>query len=280
MDAARFDYWLRDSGRVPLVMGVLNVTPDSFSDGGRFQGVADAVDAAAAMAEAGADILDIGGESTRPGATPVPVEEQIRRVQPVIAAIRREIPIAMSIDTTQWQVAASALDAGADIVNDISAGRDDGRMFAGVAQRQVPIVLTHMRGTPKTMQENPTYQDVVAEVRQFLTERLRDAQAAGIAGHRILLDPGIGFGKTTAHDLAIVGNLAEFTNLGQPLVIGTSRKKFIGAVLNQPDPMQRIFGHAAVISWSVANGAAVVRVHDVGPMKQVMKMICAIRRQP
>jgi dihydropteroate synthase len=277
LDAGQFDSWLRDPRRLPLVMGVLNITPDSFSDGGRFHGIADAVDAASAMADAGADFVDIGGESTRPGATPVPVEEQIRRVQPVIAAIRRELPIALSIDTTQWTVAAAALDAGADIVNDISAGRDDGRMFPNIAQRQVPILLMHMRGTPKTMQDNPTYQDVSADIRLFLTQRLQEAQSAGIARHRILLDPGIGFGKTTAHDLAILRDLTQFAAIGQPVVIGASRKKFIGSVLNQPDPMQRIFGHAAVISWAVANGASVVRVHDVGPMRQVVKMICSIR---
>ena len=277
LDRLGLDSWLRDEKRVPLVMGVLNVTPDSFSDGGRFAAPEDAVAAALEMEAAGADILDIGGESTRPGALPVAAEEQIARVLPAIAAIRRKSSIAISIDTTQWPVAAAALDAGADCVNDVSAGRDHPDMLAGVARRGVPIILMHMRGTPGTMQENPTYRDVIGEIRAFLTERMNAALAAGIERHRILLDPGIGFGKTTEHDLTILRDLRQFVSIGRPLVVGVSRKKFIGRILDQPDVKQRLLGTAAAVAWSVANGAAVVRVHDVGPINEVVRMVCAIR---
>jgi dihydropteroate synthase len=258
-------------------MGILNVTPDSFSDGGQF---ADAPAAAAQGMEllaGGADILDIGGESTRPGSQSVPACEQIRRVAPVIRLIREASAAPMSVDTTRWEVAAAAIEAGVNVVNDVSAGRDDSAMLPGVARAGVPIILMHMRGVPRTMQENPSYGDVTGEVIEFLMERGDAAVSAGINPSRILLDPGLGFGKTADHNLTLLRDLPRLAELGRPLVIGASRKSFIGKILGQSDPQKRIFGDAAVISWSIANGAAVLRVHDVGPMAQVAKMTRAIR---
>jgi dihydropteroate synthase len=257
-------------------MGVLNVTPDSFSDGGRFLDPQAACLHAKQMAGAGAAIIDIGGESTRPGADPVAPEEQIRRIVPVIAAIRPEIDALISVDTTSSRVAQAALDAGADLINDISAGTADPALLPLVAQRQVPIILMHMKGQPKTMQQEPHYDDVVAEVAGYLRIRILAAQDAGIAPHRILIDPGIGFGKTLEHNLALLRHLPTLAQLGQPILIGTSRKRFIGALTNQPDPAQRLFGTAATIAWSATNAAAIVRVHDVGEMKQVVDVIEAI----
>jgi dihydropteroate synthase len=275
MTPADFESWLRSPKRRPLVMGVLNVTPDSFSDGGRFATVDAAVAQAESMAAAGADLIDVGGESTRPGSEPVPADEQIRRVEPVIRRIAR-LPLIVSIDTTRATVASAALDAGAALVNDISGARDDAQMLRVVADRQVPIVLMHMQGTPLTMQNDPKYGDVLEEVRAFLRLRIAAAQGAGIEPHRILVDPGIGFGKTTAHSLELIRRQSELSTLGRPVVIGTSRKGFIGRITNEPEPSKRIFGTAASVAWSVAHGAAIVRVHDVGPMKQVVEMIRAI----
>jgi len=280
LDRPGFESWLRDSSphRRVLVMGVLNVTPDSFSDGGRFAARDAAVAHAVEMAEAGADLIDVGGESTRPGSQPVPAEEQIRRVVPVIEEIaRRNLPVVVSIDTTRASVAAAALDAGAGVVNDISAGRDDAAMLPSVAERGVPVVLMHMQGTPATMQLNPTYDDVVRETIDFLHERIAAAEGAGVAPHRILVDPGIGFGKTMAHNLELLRRQSEFAMLGRPVLIGTSRKGFIGRITNEPEPSRRLFGTAASVAWSVANGAAVVRVHDVAEMSKVVRMTEAIR---
>jgi dihydropteroate synthase len=256
-------------------MGVLNVTPDSFSDAGRF---ADA-DAAVAQVEAqvaeGANLIDVGGETTKPGSQPVPADEQIRRVTPVIRRIAH-LPVTVSIDTTRATVAAAALDSGAAVVNDISGGRDDAAMLPLVAARGVPVVVMHMQGTPLTMQDDPRYGDVVAEVAGFLKERLAAAVAAGIDPQNVLLDPGIGFGKTMAHNLELLRRQAEFLRLGRPVVIGTSRKGFIGRITGEPEPAKRLFGTAATVAWSVAQGAEVVRVHDVGPMVQVVRMVAAI----
>jgi dihydropteroate synthase len=258
-------------------MGVLNVTPDSFSDGGRFSTTQAAIAHARAMAADGAEIIDIGGESTRPGSDPVDDDEQIRRILPVIENLVADpIPAVISVDTSRSRVAQAALDAGAHIVNDISAGRDDPEMFSLVARRRAPIILMHMLGRPKTMQQAPTYDDVTAEVSGFLNERVITAGIHGIDVERILLDPGIGFGKTMRHNLELLRRLAELTVLGRPLVIGTSRKSFIGKITGESEPSQRLFGTAACVAWSVANGAAIVRVHDVEPMVQVVKMIRAI----
>jgi dihydropteroate synthase len=256
-------------------MGVLNVTPDSFSDGGRFATVDAAVAQAQAMVAAGADMIDVGGESTRPGSVPVAADEQIKRVVPVIERIAN-LPVTISIDTTRAAVAQSALDAGVAVVNDISAGRDDGDLLPLVARRGVPVVLMHMQGTPATMQDAPSYRDVVAETISFLRERVAAAQAVGVELSKILLDPGIGFGKTQEHNLELLRRQREFLALGRPIVIGTSRKGFIGRITGESEPSKRLFGTAASVALAIANGAAIVRVHDVGPMVQVVRMTRAI----
>jgi dihydropteroate synthase len=262
-------------------MGVLNVTPDSFSDGGRYAEFADAIAHAREMISTGADLLDIGGESTQPGAKPVSSDEQIRRVVPVIRELAsNKLPVVLSIDTTNSAVAQAALDAGAHLVNDISGARDDERMLSLVASRGVPVVLMHMQGTPQTMQVDPRYTDVVREVAAFLTDRIRAALDCGIAREHILVDPGIGFGKKVEHNLALIRDTAKIAQAvaGHPLVVGASRKGFIGAITGEPEPRNRLFGTAATTAWFVANGASVVRVHDVRPMKQVMLMTRAIAR--
>lgn len=271
-----FDHWLIEAPRRCLVMGVLNVTPNSFSDGGKFADSSSAVAHAEEMIAAGADLLDIGGESTRPGSDPVSVDEQIRRVVPVIEAVRKRHDIALSIDTTRAAVAEAALDAGACFVNDIAAGTDDPGMLPLVAKRAVPIVLMHMRGTPKTMQQNVHYENVLTTVTTFLQQRMDTAQSAGIAREKILLDPGIGFGKGMEHNLKLMRHLAELRVLNRPLLLGVSRKSFIGRITGESEPSHRLFGTAASVGWCVANGADIVRVHDVGPMRAVVKMIEAI----
>jgi dihydropteroate synthase len=257
-------------------MGVLNVTPDSFSDGGRFADPSAAADAALRMFQAGADWVDVGGESTRPGAQPVDPREQIDRVIPVIGQIRRQVNALLSVDTTSAAVAEAALDAGVDVVNDISAGRDDVKMLGLVARREAAIILLHMQGTPATMQVEPTYNDVTEEVSHFLVQRWAAAMDGGIATHRILLDPGLGFGKKLSHNLALMRDTAALARLGAPVVVGPSRKSFIGQITGEANAVDRVFGTAAAVAWCVANGAAVVRVHDVGPIAQVVRMICAI----
>jgi dihydropteroate synthase len=274
---SHFDSWLLNPLRPPLVMGVLNVTPDSFSDGGQYADADAAVEHGLEMATAGADLIDIGGESTRPGADPVFDDEQIRRVVPVIQRLAKEIPdTALSIDTTRSSVAIAALDAGAHIVNDISAGTDDSQMFSLIARRRAPIILMHMLGRPKTMQLAPAYDDVTAEVSGFLNEQIINAGIHGIDVDRILIDPGIGFGKKVEHNLTLLRRLMELTVLGRPLVVGTSRKSFIGKITGESEPSGRLFGTAASVAWCVANGARIVRVHDVEPMAKVVRMISAI----
>lgn len=278
MTSSELSKWLAIPGgnrRPVLVMGVLNVTPDSFSDAGQFASVDAAIAHAQAQIEAGADLIDIGGESTRPGSKPVPAGEQIRRVLPVIERLA-QLPVTLSIDTTRAVVASAALDAGASMVNDISSARDDDEMLPLIARRGVPVVLMHMQGTPLTMQDNPHYADVVEEVKAHLRSRLQAAVDAGVDPSRILLDPGIGFGKTQRHNLELIRHQDELTQLGQPLVIGTSRKGFIGRITDEPEPSKRLFGTAATVAWSVAHGAGIVRVHDVKAMKQVVRMTEAI----
>jgi dihydropteroate synthase len=281
MTPADLDAWLRDPNRRSLIMGVLNVTPDSFSDGGKFDNVTRALQHAREMARDGADLIDIGGESTRPGSLPVDSDEQIRRVVPVVRAITQDgVPVTLSVDTTQSAVAEAALDAGAHVINDISAGRDSDRMFALAATRNVPVILMHMKGIPATMQHEPVYADVTAEVIQFLKDRVEAAREAGINAENVLVDPGIGFGKTADHNLELLRRVKDIVNaVGRPLVLGTSRKGFIGRVTGEVDPSQRLFGTAATIAWGIANGARVLRVHDVGPMAQVARMIEAIERK-
>jgi dihydropteroate synthase len=279
MSPHEFENWLRDPGRRPLVMGILNVTPDSFSDGNRFAGRDSAIAHGRQLVADGADLLDVGGESTRPGAERTPAEEQVRRVQPVIEALAREVSgrCLISIDTTRAAVARAALDAGAGVINDISAGLDDPDILSLAAAHRCPIVLMHMRGQPATMQQAPSYRNVVEDVRDHLRARLAAAVSAGVDPERVLLDPGIGFGKTAAHNLELLRRLAEFASLGRPLVLGTSRKGFLGTIAGEPDPGDRPFGTAASVAWCVANGANVVRVHDVAAMAKVVRVVRAIQ---
>ena len=258
-----------------LVMGILNVTPDSFSDGGRFMDKDRAVEQGLRMAAEGAAILDVGAESTRPGSRPVPVDEQIRRAVPVIEALAGRATVPISIDTHDVDVAKAALDAGASMVNDIMALADD-RMAALVAERQVSIVLMHMQGTPATMQADPSYDDVVGEVLTFLLERAAKAQAAGISRERIFIDPGIGFGKTLEHNLALLRYLDRLVATGYRVLVGPSRKRFIGQITGRENPQDRVFGTAAVVALCVKAGVSIVRVHDVAAMVDVIKMAGSI----
>jgi dihydropteroate synthase len=260
-----------------LVMGIVNVTPDSFSDGGSYSNVDDAVKHAAQMVADGADLLDVGGESTRPGSEAVPADEEMLRVAPVIRRIIDEHPdIPVSVDTRKAEVARAALDAGATIVNDISAGGDPA-MFGVVADGGTGLVLMHMKGEPKTMQEHPSYHDVVAEVRGFLGDRIEAALGAGIALERLCADPGIGFGKTLEHNLAILRNIRAFHHLGVPLLVGPSRKRFIGA-LTGTEVDDRVEGTAGVVAWCAAERVDIVRVHDVKEMARVVRVVDAIAR--
>lgn len=255
-------------------MGILNVTPDSFHDGGRHFSPEAAVERALAMAEEGADFLDVGGESTRPGARPVPPAEEARRVVPVIAAIVRRTSVPVSVDTRNAAVAAEALDAGAVIVNDVSGLRHDPRMAGVVAGRWAAAVVMHMRGTPETMQEDTRYDDLVAEVAASLREGVRLAEEVGVA--EILVDPGIGFGKSAAQNYAILARLREFAPPGRPLLAGVSRKSFIGSALGLP-PSERLEGTIAAAVAAALNGAAVVRVHDVREVSRALRVADAVR---
>lgn len=278
MNAAEFHSWLAESRPRPLVMGILNVTPDSFSDGGEFASAESALVHARRMIAEGADILDIGGESTRPGAARVSADDQIGRVCPVIEAIRRESDIAISIDTTLSEVAKAAVVAGAGILNDISAGREDAAMFALAAQRRLPVILMHMLGEPGTMQNNPDYADVTREVSEFLQKRAQAVAQSGVPAGHILLDPGIGFGKTVEHNLQLLRDLPQLAELGYRVLVGTSRKRFIGTITGVSDPHQRIYGSVASAVWSILHGVSIVRVHDVLPTVQALGMIGAIVR--
>lgn len=264
----------------PLIMGILNVTPDSFSDGGRHAETSLAVQHGLRMVAEGADLIDIGGESTRPGALPVPAYEQERRVIPVIEGLRACLPasIGISIDTTSAQVAAAALTAGADWINDTSAGRDDPAMLALAAERGVPIVLMHRQGQPASMQQDPRYLDVVAEVRDFLAARIAAALSAGIRAERILTDPGIGFGKTLEHNLALLSGLGELVGLGHPLLLGASRKRFLSTICDEPDFAALMPATCATTTIGVLAGAKVLRVHDVAGNRQAAEVAWAVRR--
>ena len=265
---------LQKAGRV-RVMGILNVTPDSFSDGGRFITEEAILAQVADMVAAGADIIDVGGESTRPFAEPVPVAQELARVIGAITAIRKHHPVPISIDTTKAAVAREALAAGADMINDISALRFDAEMIGVVRATDVPVIIMHMQGTPGTMQIAPVYKDVVAEIAAFLEERLRWAESMGVARERFIVDPGIGFGKTVSHNLLIIKRLQEFTRIGCPLLVGHSRKAFIGKVLGQ-EVGEREIGTAAVSVLAAMNGAAILRVHDVAKTVQAVRMAEAI----
>jgi dihydropteroate synthase len=242
----------------PLLMGILNVTPDSFSDGGHYVEVANALLQAKQMVAAGADILDVGGESTRPGAEPISADMQIARVVPVISALRQQLGAAtrISIDTTLHNVAEAALDAGANIINDISAGLHDAKMFRLAATRNVPIILMHLQGSPKTMQENPHYEDVVAEVLAFLQKRIAAALHAGIHAHNIAIDPGIGFGKRKADNLRLLAHLERFVASGYPVLLGASRKRFMGTICAVTEPTELVAATAVTTALGVMAGSS------------------------
>lgn len=256
----------------PLVMGVLNVTPDSFSDGGRFFRVEDAVARGCEMAADGATILDIGGESSRPGAQPVPVDEELRRVVPVIEALARRTECLLSVDTTKAAVAEAAIGAGAHLINDITALAGDPAM-AGVARSSgAGVVLMHMQGTPRTMQQEPRYGDVVAEVRDYLGERMRALEAFGLAREAMAVDPGIGFGKSVEHNVALLGRLEDLGELGRPVVVGVSRKSFLGHLTGRA-LSDRLGPSLAAMVYALARGAHVARVHDVKESCELARLV-------
>ena len=259
------------------IMGIINVTPDSFSDGGKYANVEAAVMRAKQMVADGADIIDIGGESSRPGAEPITANEECRRVIPVVQAVAEQFQIPISVDTYKAKVAREALSAGACVINDITALHGDPNMCQIIADAQAGVILMHMQGVPATMQKAPTYQNVVAEVHAWLTEVASQAVDRGIDSSRIMIDPGIGFGKTFDHNLEILRHLMQFRGIGYPMLVGVSRKKFIGRILDLP-VHQREEGTAATVAWSIINGANVVRVHDVAKMKQVAQVIDTICR--
>ena len=263
-------------GERTLVMGVLNVTPDSFSDGGKFFRVADAVDAALAMERTGADILDIGAESTRPGSDGISGEEELERLLPVLQGLRAQLKIPISIDTQKSRVAEIAIGAGAEMLNDISGLKSDPKLADVASQHGVPLILMHMRGKPRTMQRKPWAKDVVKDVSRGLRESAAIARKAGVRASQIILDPGIGFGKSFAQNYELLAKLPELARLGYPLLVGTSRKGFIGATLarnGEPLPAdQRIWGTAATVAASILMGAHIVRVHDVEEMAQVARV--------
>jgi len=266
--AIKWDKYILKFNR-PLIMGILNVTPDSFSDGGKFLTFRNAVEHGERMAGEGADIIDIGGESTRPYSKPVSAEEEISRVIPVIKKLRKKISVPISIDTYKSKVAEESLKVGANIINDISALRMDSEMGRIAAKYKIPIILMHMKGRPQNMQEKPCYKNLVSEIISFLQHRVESAKKEGIDENKIIVDPGIGFGKTVKHNLEIIRRLNEFKSLGRPLLIGPSRKSFIGKVLNL-DVSQRLEGTAAAVAVCVWNGANIIRVHDVKEMKRVV----------
>jgi len=263
----------------PLIMGILNITPDSFSDGQDFLDPERAVNHALRMVEEGADFIDVGAESTRPGSTRVAATEQIRRLIDVFDALQELLPgtIQTSIDTTLSAVAEVALDRGASLVNDISAGRDDPDMFSLCAEREVYLALMHMQGEPETMQNNPVYSDVVAEVIEFLRARVQAANEAGIHKNKLLVDPGIGFGKSSEHNLSILAHLKRVVTLGYPVLLGTSRKRFMGNLLNEAEPKNLVAATCSTTALAVQSGVKVFRVHDVAENRQAADTAYAIK---
>ncbi|MDY6988549.1 MAG: dihydropteroate synthase [Thermodesulfobacteriota bacterium] len=263
-------------GKGTLVMGIVNVTPDSFSDGGLFFDKEAAIAHGEALAAEGADIIDVGGESTRPFSESVPETEEIRRVVPVIEALAGRLSIPLSIDTNKSEVARRAIEAGASMVNDIGALRLDPDMAGVVAEAGVPVVLMHMKGTPRAMQIDPHYEDVVGEVERFLAQAIERAERAGIDRARIIADPGIGFGKTVTHNLLLIKHLSALRTLGVPILLGPSRKSFITKILGPGDKGREI-GTQAAVAAAVLQGADIVRVHDVGSTKQTLRLVDAIK---
>jgi dihydropteroate synthase len=265
-------------GQRTYLMGILNITPDSFSDGGQFNTLAAALAQARQLVAAEVDILDVGGQSTRPQAADVSETEELERVLPVIEGLRRELATPISIDTTRAAVAAAAIHAGADLVNDVSGGTDDPEMLPTVARLGVPIVLMHRRGTPMTMQSLTDYQDLVGDISQFLAAQIQAAVAAGIDPTRIAVDPGIGFAKTGPQNLELLRRLPLFRSLGCPLLVGPSRKSFIGHLLDRPNPQEREWGTAAACCAAIAGTADILRIHDGPAMRDVCRVADAIWR--
>ena len=267
-----------DWGTKTYVMGILNVTPDSFSDGGEFNQTTSALDRAQKMIQNGVDIIDIGGQSTRPGAEQISLEEELNRVIPIIKAIRQQENIPISIDTTSAEVARTAIEAGADIINDISGGTYDENMFSIAAQLEVPIILMHIKGTPQTMQSLTNYQNLIVEIKDFLEQQINKAIAYKIRPSNIIIDPGIGFAKNVSQNLQLIQQLAQFKTLNSPILIGVSRKSFIGKITGRNNPKDRVWGTAAACCGAIANGADIIRVHDVSSMYDVAKVADAIWR--
>ncbi len=263
-------------GRKTCLMGILNLTPDSFYDGGKYNTLDSAIQRAEEMVAEGAGIIDVGGESSRPGARPVSIKDELGRVIPVIKGLRKKIKKPISIDTYKSEVARIALDSGANIVNDITALRGDKEMAKVLGQRGAPVILMHMQGRPQTMQKKPVYRSVVSEIITFLGDRIKKALEAGINFNKIIIDPGIGFGKTVEHNLEIFRRLREFKVLGRPILVGPSRKSVVGKILNLPLE-ERLEGTAALVACSILNGAQIIRVHDVKKMTQVARMAEAIK---
>ena len=263
-----------------MIMGILNVTPDSFSDAGQFSGINTALKQAKKMISEGADIIDVGGESTRPNAEPIAVNEQIRRVIPVIEHIRETLSIAIpiSIDTRQSEVARAALDAGANIINDVAAGRDDQAILSLAAERDVPIILMHMQGTPQNMQDNPSYQEVTDEVLVFLEQRIQAAVKAGIKKGNITIDPGIGFGKRKQDNIDLLANLQRFVETGFPVLLGTSRKGFLGRICDITEPVELATATAVTTALGVMAGVQMFRVHDVLENRQAADVAWIIKQ--
>lgn len=265
-------------GRKTLLMGILNVTPDSFSDGGRYEDPGRAVERAWQMVEEGADLLDVGGMSSRPGSEEIPLEEELRRVEPVLKRLADRFPLPVSIDTYRAQVARAAMDQGACIINDISALRADSEMVPLAAKSGAGLVLMHMRGTPRTMQQNIEYADMMGEIETFLFGQSQIAQERGIKPDRIVFDPGIGFGKSVEGNLRLIREAKRFAPGAAGVLIGPSRKSFIGKVLDRPRPEERLWGTAAAVALAIEAGADIVRVHDVAPMADVCRVADAIVR--
>ncbi|WP_427162283.1 dihydropteroate synthase [Aliinostoc sp. HNIBRCY26] len=268
-----------DWGQRTYLMGVLNITPDSFSDGGEFNNIAAALSQAQAMVSAGADIIDVGGQSTRPGAEQISLEDELNRVLPVIEALRPEISVPISVDTTRADIAKASVEAGADIINDISGGTFDEQMLPTAASLGVPIILMHIQGTPQTMQQMTNYQDVVKEIASFLAKQIAIATDLGIDPTKIIIDPGIGFAKNYEQNLEILRRLEELRSLNCPILVGVSRKSFIGRILNQPDPKARVWGTAAACCAAIFNGADILRIHDVKEISDVSLVADAIFRE-
>ncbi len=264
-----------DSGRPAAVMGILNVTPDSFSDGGTYERPEEALKGAREMADAGADLIDVGGESTRPGADEVSLGDELDRIIPVIQAVVSQIRVPVSIDTSKPDVMMAAVEAGAGMINDVQALRSSGAIEAAAACR-VPVCLMHMQGRPRTMQVAPKYDDVVEDVYRFLSERIEAAVAGGMRETDLIIDPGFGFGKTLEQNLRLMKHLGRFRALGLPILVGVSRKSMIGQVLDRPVD-DRLYGSLALAALAVEAGASIIRVHDVGPTADVVRMLAAVR---